>query len=109
MIICATKGEKVLFIISARKRSLGKVMFSESFVCPNRRRGLCMMSLPVWLPGAMFLLGSLSLVPCSFQGSLSRGSLSRDLCQGRPPLGRDPHGTVKSGQYASYCNALLFI
>ena len=38
-------------------------------------RGLCMMSLPVWLTGPMFLLGrgSLSLVPCSFQGGLCPG------------------------------------
>ena len=52
-----------------------------------------MMSLPAWLPGPMFLLvRSLSLVPCSFWGSLSRGvsiqgvSLSSgSLCQRPPP------------------------
>ena len=43
-----------------------------------------MMSLPVWLPGPMFLLGgSMSLASCSFQGGLclggdlSRGYVSR--------------------------------
>ena len=36
-----------------------------------------MISLPVWLPGPIFLLErSLSLVPCSFQGSLSRCGVS---------------------------------
>ena len=62
------------------------------------------MSLPVWLPSPMFLLGaSLCLVPCSLlgglcpggvsvqEGSLSRGSslsggsLSRSLCRETPP------------------------
>ena len=38
-----------------------------------------MVSIPAWLPGPMFSLGgSLSLVPCSFWGSLSRGSLYED-------------------------------
>ena len=66
-----------------------------------------MMLLPVLLTGPMFLLGGLSLVPCSFggclclgdQGGLSRGvsvwgSMSRGiswqgggvLCQGDPPI-----------------------
>ena len=44
------------------------------------------MSLPVWLPGPMFLLGggSLSLVPCSFKGGLCLGEVSvqGDLCLG---------------------------
>ena len=48
--------------------------------------GLCMVSLPVWLSGPMFLLGaSLSLVPCSFfcpGKSLYGGSLCRGLCPG---------------------------
>ena len=35
-----------------------------------------MISLPVWMPGPMFLLGeSLSLVPCSFQEDLCPGAL----------------------------------
>ena len=43
------------------------------------------LSLPIWLPGLMFLLwGSLSLVPCYFQ-----------------------RVTVKSGQYTSYWNAFF--
>ena len=39
--------------------------------------GLCMMSLPVWLSGPMYLLGggSLCLVPCSFWGGLPPGCL----------------------------------
>ena len=45
-----------------------------------------MMSLPVWLPGPMFLLGSLSLVPCSFQGVFP----DRRPPGQRPPRQRPP-------------------
>ena len=82
--------------------------------------GLIMMSLPVWLPGPMFLLGGLyrcSCVPfgglCP-RGSLSRGSLSRGASLSRGVSVREtsrtetPFRTVKSGQYASYWNAFLF-
>ena len=51
--------------------------------------GLCIMSLPVWLTGPMFLPGgSLSLVPCSFQmgGGLCPGGLHPGgSLSGRPP------------------------
>ena len=51
-------------------------------LCPEG--GLFMMSLSLWLPGAMFLLGGfLCLVSCSFWGSggsLSRGSVSMGVC-----------------------------
>ena len=92
--------------------------------------GLCMMSLPVWLPGPMFFLEGLSLVPCTFWGSLSlvpfsfqRGSLVPcSFWEGLFPhpisltetlLDRDPRKTetpctVKSRRYASYWNAFLF-
>ena len=72
-------------------------------------RCLCMMSLPVWLPGPMFLLGdSLYLVPCSFQEGVSvsnpmlipetpTGQRSpwtetswTKTCRQRPNLDRDP-------------------
>ena len=44
-------------------------------------RGLCMMSLPVWLPGPMFLPGGLSLVPCSSGGGCVLSKVfSGDLC-----------------------------
>ena len=56
--------------------------------------GLCMMSLPVWLPGPMFLPGGL----CP-GGLPNRDSLDRDPT---PPC------TVKSGRYASYWNEFLF-
>ena len=49
--------------------------------------GLCMVSLPVWLSGPMFLLGGLCLwshVPSSVQGSLCMG----DLCPGGSVQGR---------------------
>ena len=79
---------------------------------------LCMMSLPVWLPGPMFLPlpgGSLSMGSLSRGGLLGRGSLSR----GSPPFGGDeslsrerglyegdPH-TVKTRRYASNWHAFL--
>ena len=43
-------------------------------VCPQE--GLCMMSLPVWLPGPMFLLGG---ALCLWSHVLSAGSLSRGI------------------------------
>ena len=61
----------------------GKVMFLHLSVSHSVHGGLCMMSLPVWLPGPMFLLGGLcpwSHVPSlgvSVQGaSVQGGSLS---------------------------------
>ena len=72
------------YIFTAHNPSLGQgSIFTgecQSFCSQGRGKGLCMMSLPVWLPGPMFLLeglclwshvpsgGSLSLVPCSFWG-----------------------------------------
>ena len=73
-------------------------------------RGLCMMSLHVWLPGPIFLLEveSLSLAPCSLQVDLclwshvpswgvslietplNRDPLEKDAPGQRPPLDRDP-------------------
>ena len=69
----------------------GKVMFLLASVILSRGGGgLCMMSLPVWLPGPMFLPGGfLSLFLCSFWGSLSLflcsfwGSLSLVPCSFR--------------------------
>ena len=64
-----------------------------------------MMSLPVWLPGPMFLLGP-----------LSRGSLSRGLCQGGLvngglcPGGLCPGGICKRGSLkvsVAFCYGLL--
>ena len=72
------------------------------------RGGLCMMSLPVWLPGPMFLQGV----------SVQRGLPDRDPWTETPldrdPLDRDPIPverspcTLKSGRCASYWNAFLF-
>ena len=50
------------FLVTARTRSDHKKHLTdhsqpEAFVCPQE--GLCMMSLPVWLPGPMFLPGDL--------------------------------------------------
>ena len=56
----------------------------QSF-CP---REVCMMSLPVWLPGPVFLSGG--------------GVSVRET-----PPDTDSHCTVKSGRYASYWNAFL--
>ena len=102
----------------------GKVLFLHLFVCQG---GLCMTSLPVWLPGPMFLLGSLCLwyhvpsgglcqgdrglcpgnfcpgVSLSIRISLGGGALSRGSVSGRICC------TVKSVQYTSYWNAFLFL
>ena len=71
-----------------------------------------MMSLPVWVPGPMFLRGGvvsvqrgLRLCPgcvSVHRGSLSRGSLSGGLCRETPR-------NQKSGRYASYGNAFLLL
>ena len=86
-----------------------------------------MMSLPVWLPGSMFLPGSVSLVPCSFRRGLpDRDPLDRDPPGQRSPdtdpLYRDPLTEtsmdrshpgprppcmVKIGRYVSYWNEFL--
>ena len=59
---------------------LGKVIFSDASVILSTG-GLCIMLLPIWLPGSIFLLwGYLSLIPCSFWGSFCPGSLSRGVC-----------------------------
>ena len=89
------------FIITARKRSCGKVMFSEAFVCPLG--GLC----PVGsLSRGISAQGAL----CP-RGSLSRGSFFRGLCPGVCPgslCHRDSTPLQwKSGCNASYWNAFL--
>ena len=82
-------------LITALKRSLGKGNVFTQFC-------LCVMSLPVWLPGPMFLPGeSLYVVPCSFwQRGLCLWSHvpSRGLClwshvPARHPSQRPPHPT----------------
>ena len=71
-------------VITVRKRSLGKVMTP---VCHfvHGGEGLCMMSLPVWLPG-VFVQGE-SVWGESVQGALCPGwiSVQGGRCQG-PPL-----------------------
>ena len=60
----------VMDIFTARQRSCRKVMLSEASAILFTV-GLCMMSLPVWLPGPMFLQG------------VSRGvSVKEGLCEG---------------------------
>ena len=76
----------------------GKVIFSQVCVSHYVHRGVF-----VWchfLFGCLVHVpsGGLSLVPCSLSGV----SLTET------PLERDPHDTVKIGQYASYWNAFLF-
>ena len=63
-----------------------------------------------WLPGPMFLLvRSLSLVPCSFWGSLSRGvSIQGCVSFQGVSMSKTPPSMVKSGLFVSYWNAFLF-
>ena len=59
----------------------GKVMFLYmSVILSTGGGGLSMMSLPVWLPGPMLLLGVSVPGPMFLLASLSKGSLSRGLC-----------------------------
>ena len=94
-------------IITAGKRSSGQGHVLQVSVCPWGRV-LCMMPLPVWLTGPMFLLGGL----CPREGSLSKGFLfGWSLCGGLCPGGlpdRPLSHMVTSGRYASYWNAFLF-
>ena len=93
-------------IFTARKRSLGKVMFLHLSVVHSVHMGvLCMMSIPVWLPFPIFLLGISVPGPMVLPGGLSPGgSLSREsLHVGRP-------SPLKSEKwYASYWNAFLYL
>ena len=78
-------------VITARKRSFGQGNVYTG-VCLSRG-GLCMMSLPVWLPIPMFLIGGLCLwshVPCwgSSWVSVQLGLCSGSLC---------PRGSLSSG------------
>ena len=82
---------KFLFLPPANE-VWGKVMFLQVSVCPQL--DLCMMSLPVWLTGLMFLPGA------SVRGSVRETS--------PPPPGQRLPCTVTSGWYTSYWNALLF-
>ena len=63
-------------LITVRKRSLGQGnVFKSMYQSFCSQGGLCMMSLPVWLPGSMFLLGGL----CAWSHVPSQGSLSKGL------------------------------
>ena len=86
----------------------------QVFVCP-RGGGVCMMSLPIWLPGPMFLLEGLSSWShVRSSGGLCLGGLCLGgLCPGglcpRGGLCREtPTRNQKSRRYASYWNAFLF-
>ena len=108
-------------IITARKRSCGKVMFLHLYVSPSiHAGGLCMMSLLVWLPGPLFLLGVSVSGPIFLPGGLADIDLPQtEIPLDRDPPDRDPPGqrppdqrppcTVKSGWYASYWNAFLVV
>ena len=87
----------VSVIFTAGKRSYGKVMFLHLSVSHSvhRWRHLCMMSLPVWLPGPMFLPGDLCLW---FHGLSIRDPLGQRSPGQISPAQRPPC-TVKSGRY----------
>ena len=67
-------------------------------VCQSGGGRLCMMSLPVWLLGPMFLLWGLCLWSHVTSRSVQRQTLDRDLSP--PRVGGD-------GRYASYWNAFF--
>ena len=73
-------------------------MFLHLSVSHSVQGGLFMMSLPVWLPGPMFLQKGL----CPWSKFLP-GGLCPGVSVGRPPQNH------KSRQYASFRNAFLFI
>ena len=108
-------------MFTARTRSLGQSNIFTG-ICLSTRGSFCMMSLPVWLPGPMLLLGGIcawSHVPSrgvsvqrvvSVQGGLCPGgSLSRGVSvQGVSLTETPPPRTLKNRQYASYWNAFLY-
>ena len=71
----------------------------QSF-CSQRRGDLCMMSLPVWLPGPMFLLGVSVSRSMFLLGGLCLGGLpDRDSPGQRPPwteTTRPPYGKERA-------------
>ena len=79
------------FLVTARKRSLGQGHIFSG-VRLSTEGSLCMISLPVWLPGPMFVLGGSAyrggdLLPGGQHpvGFASRESSSRGVClQGTP-------------------------
>ena len=107
-------------VITAGKRSCGKVMFSQASMILFTREGGGSRSLSrgvsvpgglhywgVSIPGDLRPGGSLS-GGVSVQGDLCLGgSLSRGSLSGGFSVMETPH-TVRSGQYASYWNAFLF-
>ena len=84
-------------IFTARKRSLGKVMFSEAFVCSQG--GLCMMSLPVQ-GGSPLSSGFSSVQGVSIQGGLCPGGsfLSRAISSVQGGL--CPGGSLSRGLHS---------
>ena len=72
LVICESKENvsrsEFLSFLRHANEVLGKVIFSDASVILSTG-GLCIMLLPISLPGPMFLLwGYLSLIPCSFWG-----------------------------------------
>ena len=100
------------FIFTTRKRNLGQGNIFTGVchsLCPQRG-GLCMMSLPVWLPGPMFHLGGLCLVPCAFQGGLCLGGLCPCLGDRDPlPTRWRAGGTHLTGMHACWNRILTLI
>ena len=106
-------------IITAREQSLGQGNISEAYVILSMEGvvgdggGLCMMSLPVWLHGPMFLPGvfvpglmfflGVSVLGVSDQRGLCPGGLYRETPH--PPIrkagGRHPTGMLSC--FHIYC------
>ena len=89
----------------AHSRSLG---YGNVFIhiCNSVHGGFCIMSLPVWLPGPMFLLG-VSVSGPMFLLGVSVLDVTVQRTPRRLPVTETPH-LVKSGRYAPYWNAVLF-
>ena len=105
----------LFFILPSASEIWGKVMcLVVSVILSTKGGGLCMVSLPVWPPGLMFIpgvsvSGPMFLWGVCVQGSLSRGLCSRGgLCQGDPPDREPPYSKERAVPILLECILVLF-